>query len=448
LAKPKKAHLTEGPVAKTLRDLTIPMMFGLVGIVSFNLVDTFFVARLGTTELAALSFTFPVVMIIGSFTLGLGVGVSAVISRAIGEGNHHKVQELTTDSLILAVILGIMFVITGFLTIEPVFRLLGASQTLLPLIKEYMVVWYAGIIFIVIPMIGNNAIRATGDMKTPASIMLMSVVLNMVLDPLFIFGLGPFPRCGLWGAAIATVIARSITLIFAMYVLAFRDDMLTFIARPVRKILDSWKLVLYLGVPTAGTRLIMPLATAIIIRLVSSYGPEAVAGFGVASRVEFFALTVIVALATVLGPFVGQNWGAGMNGRVLSGIGLCKLFSLGWGIIMLIFLAVLARPIAHIFNANPVVISTIVMYLRIVPVGYGLFGILIISAMTLTVLHKPLYATALMIVQVFVLYLPFAFLGAYFFGLAGIFGALAAAYIIAGILANFVLGRVLRKRLT
>jgi putative MATE family efflux protein len=419
------------------------MVFGLLGIVAFNLVDTFFVSRLGTDELAALSFTFPVVMIIASMALGLGVGASAVISRAIGEGDHHKVQELTTDSLILAVIFGVIFVAAGLFSIDAVFRMLGANPVILHLIRQYMVIWYAGVIFIIIPMVGNNAIRATGDAVTPAVIMIFSVLLNLVLDPLFIFGIGPFPRMGLQGAAVATVIARAVTLVLAVYVLRWRHDMLTLAVRSGRNVVDSWKAILFLGVPTAATRMIAPVAMAIITRLVSTYGPAAVAGFGVASRIEFFALVLLFSLATVLGPFVGQNWGAGLQGRVERGVSMAKRFSLLWGAFMVVFMWFLARPVAGIFSSRPDVIETTVLYLRIVPIGYGAFGVMIIAAITLIVLHKPFFAAGLMLLQMVVLYIPLAFWWSSLIGIPGIFAALAVAFLISGVVAHFVLKRVL-----
>ncbi|MCK4494756.1 MAG: MATE family efflux transporter, partial [Candidatus Aminicenantes bacterium] len=123
----QSAKLVEGAVGRLLVKLTIPMVFGMISMIIFNLVDTLFVGRLGTKELAALSFTFPVVLIIHSLALGLGIGASAVISRAIGEGNHHKVQRLTTDALCLSVIIVAFFIIIGLFTIEPLFRLLGAT---------------------------------------------------------------------------------------------------------------------------------------------------------------------------------------------------------------------------------------------------------------------------------------------------------------------------------
>ena len=443
-----KAQLIEGPVGKILFNMTVPMIFGMVGMVAFNLVDTFFVGQLGTQELAALSFTFPIIMVIGSLAMGIGVGSSAVISKAIGRGDHHMVQRLTTDSLILSLLLVAFFVIIGMLTIEPLFRLLGATPEIVPLIREYMVIWYPGVLFVIIPMVGNNAIRATGDTKTPSVIMLVAVVVNIVLDPILIFGLGPFPMLGLTGAAIATVLARAITLIVALWVLYYRDRMMTFDIPPVKTIIDSWKSILYIGLPVAATRLLSPIAMGIIIALIATYGHEAVAAFGVGIRIEFLAMTVIFALSTVIGPFVGQNLGAARYDRVKLGVKYSNGFSLIWGVVMFALLAVTARPVASIFNDDPVVISIIMLYLWIVPIGYALFGVFQISTITLNVLNKPVPAAILMVIQMFVLYIPLAYVGSYLFGLTGIFGAIVLAYSLTGIASHFVLKRVLKYRVT
>jgi len=424
------------------------MIFGMVGMVAFNLVDTFFVGQLGTQELAALSFTFPIIMVIGSLAMGIGVGSSAVISKAIGRGDHHMVQRLTTDSLILSLIMVAFFVLIGMLTIEPLFRLLGATPDIIPLIREYMIIWYPGVLFLIIPMVGNNAIRATGDTKTPSVIMLVAVFVNIVLDPILIFGLGPFPMLGLTGAAIATVLSRAITLIVAIWVLYYRDRMITFDIPPLKTIIDSWKSIMYIGLPVAATRLLSPIAMGVIIALIATYGHEAVAAFGVGIRIEFLAMTVIFALSTVIGPFVGQNLGAGRYDRVKLGVKYSNGFSLIWGVVMFVLLAVTARPVASIFNDDPVVISIIMLYLWMVPIGYALFGVFQISTITLNVLNKPVHAAILMVIQMFVLYIPLAYVGSYLFGLPGIFGAIVLAYSLSGIASHFVIKRVLEYRVT
>lgn len=426
----KKARLTEGPVGKTLIRLTIPMVIGIVGMVAFNLVDTFFVGRLGAPELAAMSFTFPVVLVIQSLALGLGMGASAVLARAIGEGDHHKVQRLTTDSLVLSVLIVAAFVIAGMVTIEPLFRMLGADENILPLIKKYMRIWYIGVPFVIIPMVGNNAIRATGDTKTPAAIMVVAIVINLTLDPLLIFGIGPFPRLELAGAALATVIARTVTLVVSLLVLTRREKMLTFEVPELKDVFNSWKKILYIGLPAAGTNMIIPVSIGIITRLVASYGPESVAGFGVASRIEIFALTLVLALRSVLIPFVGQNLGAGKHARIQRGVKYSQIFAMLWGAVLFLLFIIGAQMIAGIFNKDPSIIEAINLYLTIVSISYGAYGVFLLTASAFNALNKPLQAAGLSIFRMFVLYVPLALLGSLLFGLRGIFGAAAIANLV------------------
>lgn len=439
----KKAQLIEGSVAKILFNLTVPMIFGMLGMVAFNLADTYFVGQLGTLELAAMSFTFPVAMVIASLALGIGMGASAAVSRAIGEGDHQNVRRLTTDSLILSLLLVAGFIVLGLLTITPLFRFLGATPEILPLIRKYMLIWYPGMIAVVVPMVGNNAIRATGDTKTPSMIMLVAVFVNIILDPLLIFGIGPFPRLELAGAALATVFGRTITLCVALWVLAYRDKMISFKRPALKVMLQSWKQVLYIGLPTAGTNMLRPVSAGIITKLIATYGHEAVAGFGVATRIEMFALITVFALSTVLGPFVGQNCGAKKYDRVLTGITYSQRFSMGWGLVMFILLALFGRPIASLFNSDSVVISTAAIYFWIVPIGYGAQGGLRLSTTALSVLNRPLQSALMTFMQAFFLYIPFAYLGSLVFGVKGIFSAAAGSYIIAAVVAYFLLKRYL-----
>jgi len=439
----KKARLIDGPVDKILVKMTIPMIFGMAAIIIFNLIDTFFVAQIGINELAALSFTFPVVLVVGSLALGLGSGASAVISQAIGKGDYDKVQRLTTDSLILSVLLVGIFIVIGVMTINPLFALLGATPEIIVLIRQYMLIWYLGMLFVVVPMVGNSAIRATGDTKTPSLIMIIAAFVNFVLDPLLIFGLGPFPKLGLAGAAIATVFARAITLVISLWILYYREKMITFKIPSLNAVIESWKSILYIALPSAGSRIIIPIGMGVITRIVSTYGAEAVAAFGVASRIEMVAILVFIALGAVINPFVGQNWAAGRLDRVYLGRKYTNSFSMAWGAAMLVLLAIAARPFATIFSDNPEVIKTVILYLTIVPVSIGYQGVFLLSTTSLNVLNRPLHAAALAVMQMFVLYIPLAYAGSYLFGLAGVFSAIAVTYFIAGMSAHKVLGMIL-----
>ena len=442
----KNARLIEGPIQKTLIKLTIPMILGTLGMVIFNLADTFFVGQLGTNQLAALSFTFPVVLVVSSIAMGLGIGASAVISRAIGEGNYDKVKRLTTDSLTLSLIFVGFFALFGLFTVNPLFRLLGASGEVLSFISQYMTIWYFGVIFVVIPMVGNNAIRATGDTKTPGLIMVFAAFINIVLDPILIFGIGPFPRLEIAGAAIATVIARASTLILSLLVLTLREKIITIKIPEFREVIESWKQILYIGLPTATTRIVIPIGAGVILSIVATYGSEAVAGFGVATRIEFFALTVVMSLASVLGPFVGQNWGADKFDRIKLGMKFSYKFSLVWGFFIFLILAIFGSRIGSFFSNDPNVIFITSLYLLIIPIGYGLYGILVMATSAMSVLKKPIHAAILTLTQTFLLYIPMAYIGSYFFGLGGVFAALPISYFIVGIISNFVLNRIILSR--
>lgn len=435
------ARLTEGDVPKILIKLALPMALGMLGMVIFNLTDTFFVGKLGADQLAALSFTFPVVMVLNALAQGVGLSSSALVSRAVGEQNQDKVKRLATDSLLLGVFLLAIILPLGLLTIDPLFTLLGAEGIYLEYIRDYMTIWYFGSVMVVIPMIGNNIIRGLGDTKTPGTVMAISATINVILDPLLIFGLGPFPELGIRGAAIATVIARSLTAVIALYVLYFREKTITLSLPNPTEVWQSWKQLLYIAVPNSLINMALPLGSGVITRILAAFGPAVVAGFGVATRIEMLSLVFVGALASVTGPFAGQNLGARKFERVQLGIRTGVCLSVEIGVVLALVLGFLAYPIAALFSRDPIVIETTVMYLRIVPIAYGFQGILRIGATVLNVLKKPFHSSALTILQTFGLYIPSAFLISMWWGIPGIFASLAVSYLIAGTLANIVVKR-------
>lgn len=445
MEKTSKAKLTKGNVSKQLINLALPMLIGMLGMITFNLVDTFFIGQLGAEQLSAMSFTFPVVLVIHSISAGVALGSSAIISRLVGEGDHYQITRLSTASLILGFVVNVILASIGLFTIKPLFSLLGAKGNTLVYIKEYMTVWYWGMFVLVIPQIGNNIIRALGDTKTPSFIMAVAAITNVILDPLLIFGIGPFPNLGIQGAAVATVISRALTFIAALYVLKYREGLLTFQKIAFSKLIDLWKKILYIGVPNALIQMALPIGAGIITRLLSTYGTKVVAGFGVATKIEAFALAFTGSLAIVTGPFIGQNLGAKKFDRVTKGHKTVEIFSLVTGVVLASILGIFSKPIAAVFNKDPEVINTIAIYIRIVPIAYAFQGVLRIGSIILNVLNKPFHSSILIIIQIFVLYVPLAILGSKLFGIIGIFGALSLSYFISGTLAHFETKRQLVK---
>ena len=428
-----RQSLTEGAIGDRLTRLTLPMVWGIFAIVAFNLADTYYVGQLGTDQLAAMSFTFPVVMTLGSLALGLGVGASSIIARAIGQGDRTRVQRFTTNSLTLGVVAVALLSSIGLLTIDPLFKALGANSQVMPYVRQYMEVWYFGMVFLVVPMVGNSAIRASGNTLTPSLIMTGSAGVNILLDPLLIFGLWGLPELGLVGAAWTTVISRAITLIASLLVLKFKEDMISSRFPDLEETIWCWRDVLYVGLPAAGTNMITPISIGIITSMLAVRGSVTVAGFGVASRVESFAMIVLMALAASIGPFVGQNWGAGKYGRIAKALQQSYLFCLGWGLLMTVLLAAGASFIVPLFNKDPEVIAIATTYLRIVPISYGAAGIIQVSNSAFNALGRPIPAVIITVLRMFALYIPLAYLISLWLGATGIFIAATVSNVIVGI---------------
>jgi len=440
------ATLTTGPVGWTLFKMAGPMLFGFVSMVIFNLVDTYFVSDLGTRPLAAMTFTFPVIMVVFSVAFGIGMGATAVVSRAIGQGDHHRVQELATHAMMLAVVLVAVFCAIGLASMGPIFRMLGAAEDLIPLIEQYMRIWFIGMVFVVVPIVGNNIIRATGNTTIPAIIMFVGAGLNAALDPLLIFGLWGLPRMELAGAALATVIARSVTLVLSLLIMHYREGLLELAVPRLAALWASWRRVMFIGVPACMTNLLVTVLMAVMTRLVAGFGEEAVAAIGVGHRILHFPEMITAALAASMVPFVGQNAGAGHFDRIYRGLKIGHIFAVTWGLVAYIVLAVVARPLAAPFSNDPDVLEKIVLFLRIVPLGMAAIGAGMVTGAALNALHRPILSAAFRITHVMLL-VVLAWSGSQLWQLKGLFfGGLASDVILSSVAAVCVWRIVARHR--
>ena len=442
--------LTQKPVLLTLFTMAVPMLGGTFAMNAFNLTDTWFVAQLGTLPLAAMSFSFPVVMLLNSITFGLGTGATAVVSHALGRHDHESARRITTHTLILAAIVVIVVSSGGLLTIDPVFSALGAEALVLPLIREYMVIWYLGVVFMVLPMMAGNIIRATGDTVSPSVIMVIASILNMILDPIMIFGLLGFPLMGIRGAALATVLSRAVSCVVVLWVLIRRHHLLALRIPSWRSMLASWKEVLEIGLPSSFSNILVPISGAVITRIVAQYGEPAVAACGAGSRIEMFAFMIPMTLGVSLVPFVGQNYGAKRLDRIREGQRYSYTFAFLFGIIIAISFALFSGFFARLFSQDREVIEVLTRYLLIVPLGYGMMEVHRYSGFFLNGLKQPLHATGVNVLRVLGLLVPFSFLGGYFWGIHGIFWGRALADIFSGIAgmiwSNAILKKIMREQ--
>ncbi|WP_261844274.1 MATE family efflux transporter [Aliamphritea ceti] len=432
-----RANLLTGNITGTLVKMTVPMVFGIVSLMLFNLVDSYFVSQLGTDELAALGFTFPVSFAVISLSIGLSVGTSATLAKLIGAGEHQQAKQLTTDNLLLTSIL--MLLVSSIATqfIDPLFRLLGANSTLLPFIDAYMSVWFVGAVFYVIIMVSNSSLRAYGDTTTPGVIMAFSAILNGILDPLFIFGWGPVPAFGIEGAAIASLLAWGITASLALFNLLLRKRLLLLTIVSWSSCVGHWLMVMRIGFPAALSNMMTPLAAAIMTAVVAEHGAEAVAAFGVGSRLESLALIVNLALSMTLPPFLSQNFGRGSIDRVAKAYRGAMKFALLWQAVVYLILWMFGSGIGGLFSDKPEVVDLIGLWIMIVPIGFGFQAVTFLSASSFNALHQPFKAMRISIFRLFILYVPLGCAGNYLLGLEGMFYGFVIANMLTACLAFF-----------
>jgi len=423
------------------------MVLGLISVMSAQLIETVYIGRLGTNELAALSFTFPLIMTFQGISMGLGIGASSVVARNMGLGDIARVKLLITHSFVLVLLLTIVFSIIAYHNVEAFFRLLGANDLILPLTVSYMQTWLWGLPFFSVAMIGSTVMRAAGDAVTPGYLMTIGSGLHIFIAPIFIFGLLGAPELGLPGAALGFVLARFVSFLSYGWVIVFKDHLLAF---SLDGFLRSCREVLHVGLPAVASNLIMPISMSVITRLLAGHGTAVVAGYGVASRIESMLMMIIFALSMSVAPFVGQNWGATLFDRVKMALNQANGFALIWGLISYVILWLSARFLVSLINDDPAVVQAAVVYLLIMPLAMGIMGVMSNSTASFNALGKPLPPLIISFLQSIVIYVPLVLLGDYLWGYRGIYIGAAVTVSLLGVVSwiwiNNTLAKGIRQR--
>lgn len=421
------------PIGRVLLKMSLGNLIGIVTILGFNLVDTFFISQLGTQALAAISFTFPITLIVSSIGIGVGAGISTNLGRLIGSNDKRQAQLFLHDTLLITFVIICAISILGSLSIGPLFSLLGATPASLPYIQDYMLPWYLGAPLLVLLVVGNQALRATGDTRSPAMIMSLAAIINVILDPLLIFGLGPFPRLEMQGAAIATLIAWLIAFLLSGYLLIIKKRMLQFAKISIKRYQQNWKKLAHIAQPATLMNLLNPVANALLMAMLARENHLAVAAFGAGIRLESLMLIVVMALSSSLVPFIAQNLGAGQKARAHQALMLSLKFIFIFQTLLYIPFMLLATPVASLFSQDPQVIALLSFYIKFLPIAYGFLGIIILVATSLNAYHRPMSSLTINVCRLFLLMLPLAALGSYLYGVEGLLLALPITNTLMGI---------------
>ncbi len=425
----------------TLWRQTWPMAIGVLALLGFQLVDSAFIARLGTAPLAAQSFTFPLSFLIIGIQVGLGIAIAALISRALGAGQAARARRLGSLVLLIGTATIALLALLLWAIQAPIFASLGADASTRELIRGYwapqlLAAWLGAALYF-----GYSLFRAHGDTWLPGKMMVVTSLVNLVLDPLLIFGIGDWAGLGLPGAAWATAIAFSCGLLVLGRRLRETDwlsweglgEEARASARPFAGIAG----------PAMIGQLMPPLAAMLAITAVAGLGETAVAAWGLASRLETLSLMVVLAMTMSLPPWLGRCYGAGDWAQIHRLMRLALRVIVVWQLGLGLCMALGASWVALALSGNPEVQDELAMLIRFLLPSYAALGVCMIVVSAGNALGWPLRAMLMSAARLFIFYLPCLWLGAHFGGLAGLAAGAAVGNLMAGLAAWWVLRRIL-----
>ena len=373
---PRTRRLIDGPIAATLLRLAAPNMLVMVVQASLGLIETYFVGRLGTYALAGTALVFPAIMLMQMMSAGaVGGGINSAVARALGAGRREDADRLAMHAIAIGIGFALAFSVAAFLGGRALYRAMGGDGAALDAAVTYSNVVFAGMVLIWVFNALANVLRGTGNMTVPALVSVGLTVVLVPLSPCLIFGLGPFPRLGIAGGGAALILYYALGVAALGWYLASGRSVVRLTLRGLRLEKRLFAAILKVGAVAALITVQTNATVAITTALVGQFGPAAIAGYGVGSRLEYLLVPLVFGLGSPLVAMVGTSIGAGRGARAVrtAWIGAGIAFALTEAVGLL----AAAMPVAwlSLFDRDPAMLAAGAQYLRIVGPCYGLFGL-------------------------------------------------------------------------
>lgn len=408
--RPSEAIL-RGSISGALLRLAGPVVLANVLQTVYQLTDTFWVGRLGADAVAAVSFSFPVIFLLISVASGITIAGTILVAQYEGRGDRERVDYIAAQTYGLVGTAAVILSFVGYYITEPAMVLMGAEGDVFPLAVDYLQISFIGLIFVYGYFIFQALLRGVGDVRTPLVIVFGTVLLNFILDPLFILGFGPVPAYGVAGAAAATVATQGLAAVIGTWLLFSGRRS---IRARVRDMWPDWPLarrIIALGFPASVEQSARAFGLTVMTILVASFGSDAVAAYGIGSRVFSFILIPALGLSMATSTVVAQNLGAGQLPRALKstriGTWIAFLTLTAAGLMTYLF----ARPIVTAFVPDePVVIAEGARFLRIMAPTWGFIGVQIIIGGAFSGAGRTFVSMTLALMSLWVLQFPIAFI--------------------------------------
>jgi putative MATE family efflux protein len=374
---------TSGPIGRALGLLAIPMMLEMAMESIFAVVDIAFVSRLGTDAVAAVGITEALITVLYGIAIGLGMGITAMVSRRIGKKDPHGAAQVTGQAIWLGIGLSIGIGVVGALFARDLLALMGASDGVIEQGAGFTAVLLGGSFSIIYLFLLNAAFRGAGDATVALRSLWIANAINIILDPCLIFGLGPFPEMGVTGAAVATTIGRGIGVVYQLWYLMNGRGRIAFAIQHLRFVPSlAWKLVV-ISLGGIGQFLVATSSWIVIMRIVAIFGSPAIAAYTIALRMMEFVFLPAWGLGNAAATLVGQNLGAGQPARAEESTWRAAKYNTIFMTFIGMFLLVFAEGITGLFTVEPDVLRIGTSCLQILAIGFPAYavGMVIVQAM-------------------------------------------------------------------
>ena len=368
--------MKDAPIASALMKLGIPTMVGMLISALYNAIDAYFVGGLGLSQMGAVSVVFPIVQIIIGLGMMFGAGASSYISRSLGKGDNETANKTASTALFSSILVGAVIIIGIMLFLDPVLTSLGATATILPYARAYAKIYVTGSIINVFTVTMNNLLTAQGATRFTMISMLTGSIINVILDPIMIYGLD----WGIEGAAIATIISLCISMVLYIGYIARKQGVLRF---SLRNITFSGKIyveILKIGIPVLLFQLLSSASMSLTNNAAKPYGDYAVAAMGAVTRIMTIGTYVIFGFLKGFQPFAGYNYGVKQFDRLRKAIKLCTIWSTAFGVVAAILLTVFAEPMVSLFGTDTEMVALASRALRLNAVLFITFGFQMVYA--------------------------------------------------------------------
>lgn len=449
----KTNNLVEGPVLRSLINLSLPIVFAQLLQTAYQLTDTFWVGRLGEDAIAAVSISFPIIFLMMSLGGGLSIAATVLTAQFKGKGDKGKVNYIAAQTLLMMLFLSLLISFSGYFLSEYLVNLAGVEDAVIAEAVNYLRITFVGITFQFGFFIFQALMRGVGEVKIPLYIVLSSVILNLLLDPLFIFGYGPIPGHGVTGAAFSTIGTQLIATLVGIYILINGRYQIKLLKGNFKPDIPLMLKVVKLGYPSSIEQSTRASSLTIMTLLVSSFGTTAVASYGIGIRILSFVIIPAIGMSMATSTLVGQNIGAGKLERTESITKTASLLSFViLSIIGLIFF-IFARELSSFFvPEEKTVIDATTTFVRIMALTFGLIGLQQVLNGTFMGSGNTLIPMFLSIFTLYIIQLPIAYLLSKYtsFTIKGIWWAIPITNIIAAIISIYYYrtGKWKNKKLT